>query len=247
MDKSLKRIWVVLTGVTAVLAVALVILLSTVSDYEKRISGLEKKLEENTKIIKEKIDGLDNDLKSARSNIGSIDSRLSQVIEQEKKHFEKGIRLYNIGSYDQALSEFKLALDANPNSADALFHSGVSYYRKYMARHENEFLDRAGEYFKRVTSIDPKYAKSVGDEILGRYFQRNGFYRLAVNEYLKSAGSMKKDSDELANIYFEVGNCFLTLKNKNSAEKYFRKIISEFPNTEPAKKSEVILNNVLGS
>ncbi len=68
------------------------------------------------------------------------------------EHFNNGNKFYSAGKYDDAISQFNLALEHNPNDASSNFGLGNSYFLK-------KNYKRALEHYNKVTAVKPDYAK----------------------------------------------------------------------------------------
>ncbi|MEA3328429.1 MAG: tetratricopeptide repeat protein [Candidatus Omnitrophota bacterium] len=69
---------------------------------------------------------------------------------QEKSYFEVGQFLFLNEKYDQAIIEFKKALEKNPKSAEVLYSLGIVYEAKNMP-------EQAKEFFRAALELDPKH------------------------------------------------------------------------------------------
>lgn len=68
------------------------------------------------------------------------------------EHFNKGNAFYGEGKYDEAIEQFKLALDHNPKDASSHFGLGNSYFLK-------KDYKTALVHYKLVSDLKPDYAK----------------------------------------------------------------------------------------
>jgi tetratricopeptide (TPR) repeat protein len=73
-------------------------------------------------------------------------------VEQAKEHFDKGVQLETQNMMEEALQEFKQAIQLDPNYADAHFHLGSVY-------HYLEAYTLAIDEYEKVIQINPNYPK----------------------------------------------------------------------------------------
>jgi len=85
-------------------------------------------------------------------------------------HNGYGLALKNLKQYEQATSEFKKAIDLDPELYDALYNCGMAYADWYDEAHGNEQKDRAREYLQKFVtnggkSADGNYVKAANDKL----------------------------------------------------------------------------------
>ena len=64
-------------------------------------------------------------------------------------HNGYGLALKNLKQYEQATSEFKKAIDLDPELYDALYNAGMAYSDWYDEAHGNDQKDKAREYLQK--------------------------------------------------------------------------------------------------
>jgi tetratricopeptide (TPR) repeat protein len=152
-----------------------------------------------------------------------------QFSAEVKAHFEKGIELYNLKQYEEALAEFNTALEKDPKQPGILSRIGdcfiqlkknedaLASYDKAIALSPNNselystkgvILSNLGkqaesqEMFKKAAELDPQGAAK-------------NFYNLGITQY--NAGNMEKAADAFkqsitadpnyAESYYQLGIC----------------------------------------
>lgn len=90
------------------------------------------------------------------------------------EHFNKGNALYGEGKYDEAIEQFKKALDHNPKDASSHFGLGNSYFLK------KDYKTALGHY-KQVVELKPDYAKV--HYAMGLAYRRLGLKDEAQKEF----------------------------------------------------------------
>lgn len=94
--------------------------------------------------------------------------------EQAEKHFRQGFSHQDQGDLDQAIEEYKRAVELNPNHLKAYMNLGVVYMRQ-------EKYDQAIEEFSAVVKLN--------------YYHANAHYNLGYIYILK--GEKEKAQEEL--------------------------------------------------
>ena len=64
-------------------------------------------------------------------------------------HNGYGLALKNLKQYEQATSEFKKAIDLDPELYDALYNAGMAYADWFDEAHGNDQKDKAREYLQK--------------------------------------------------------------------------------------------------
>ncbi|HZL20637.1 MAG TPA: tetratricopeptide repeat protein [Polyangia bacterium] len=85
-------------------------------------------------------------------------------------HNGYGLALKNLKQYEQATSEFKKALDDDPELYDALYNCGMAYSDWYDEAHGNDQKDKAREYLQKFVTdgaktADGNYLKAANDKL----------------------------------------------------------------------------------
>jgi tetratricopeptide (TPR) repeat protein len=85
-------------------------------------------------------------------------------------HNGYGLALKNLKQYEQASSEFKKAIDDDPELYDALYNAGMAYADWFDEAHGNDQKDKAREYLQKFVgssskTTDPNYVKAANDKL----------------------------------------------------------------------------------
>jgi Tfp pilus assembly protein PilF len=82
-----------------------------------------------------------------------------------------GMALKNLKQYEQAVKEFKTAIDLDPELFDAIYNAGMTYADWYDAAHGNEQKDKAREYLQKFVATGGGkeggfgYVKAANDKL----------------------------------------------------------------------------------
>jgi Tfp pilus assembly protein PilF len=85
-------------------------------------------------------------------------------------HNGYGLALKNLKQYEQATTEFKKAIDDDPELYDALYNCGMAYSDWYDDAHGNDQKDKAREYLQKFVTdgsktADGNYLKAANDKL----------------------------------------------------------------------------------
>jgi len=85
-------------------------------------------------------------------------------------HNGYGLALKNLKQYEQATSEFKKAIDLDPELYDALYNCGMAYSDWFDEAHGNDQKDKAREYLQKFVTnggkqADGNYVKAANDKL----------------------------------------------------------------------------------
>lgn len=173
------------------------------------------------------------------------------------KHYNKGTALSRSGNLDQAIEEFKKAIDIDPNYGDAHYNLGYSYHLKagqknktdpdlktnkdiptqiYIKKWEfgREELKLAIKEFKEVIRLEPNAADAHLK--LGVVYDNHGDYEDAISEYHKTISMDPRGLDgldaraNLALIYYYVQ------EKRDEAIKELEAVLKVNPNHPTAKQ-----------
>lgn len=140
-------------------------------------------------------------------------------------HYNKeGLVLYNKKKYDEAITEFKKALELNPNHYDAHYHLGISYYA-------TGSLDESIKELKKAIDINPKEPRAHYN-IAFAYVAKEQV-NVAISEYQKTIELYreKKDKKE-AEGYLYLGVAYSLIEKYDDAIVACKKSLEINPNLE---------------
>ena len=85
-------------------------------------------------------------------------------------HNGYGLALKNLKQFEQATSEFKKAIDDDPELFDALYNAGMAYSDWFDEAHGNDQKDKAREYLQKFVTnggktADGNYVKAANDKL----------------------------------------------------------------------------------
>lgn len=174
-------------------------------------------------------------------------------------HNNLGLAYWQLGKKDLAKTEFRRALEINPNDADANINLGTAmveendprtarrYYQaaadnlEYKKRHraltnlaeialrENK-IDEARQLLYQSVQINSEYCMS--HFLLGSIFMRDGNARAAADEFKKSVRSTCIDNVEA---HYQLGLAYMKGKEYDKARTAFARLIETHPQTKQAQ------------
>lgn len=89
-----------------------------------------------------------------------------------------GAAYHNKGMYDEAIAEYKKAIEINPEYSDAYYNLGLAYF------YGKKMYDEAIAAYKKAIERRPGFAKAHYG--LGTTYYRKGEYSLAIEHYDKA-------------------------------------------------------------
>ena len=97
-------------------------------------------------------------------------AREKDSIASSDEHNSRGIELADRGWLDEALKEFKKAIDLDPELYDALYNAGMAYSDWFDEAHGNDQKERARDYLQKFVanagkSADGNYIKAANDKL----------------------------------------------------------------------------------
>ena len=125
-----------------------------------------------------------------------LSSALTVSAQSDEKAIRKGNRNYNSGNYEQAISNYRKALEIRPNNAKAQFNLGDVYYAK-------QSYDTAYTEFQKVLELSPD-AKLKSDALfnMGNCLLAQNKYYDAFNIYKVSLKMNPENENALYNLEF---------------------------------------------
>ena len=117
-----------------------------------------------------------------------LSSALTVSAQSDEKAIRKGNRYYKSGNYEQAIENYRKALEIRPNNAKAQFNLGDAYYAK-------QSYDTAYNEFQKVVEMSPD-AKLKSDAVynMGNCLLAQNKYYDAFNIY-KVSLKLNPDND----------------------------------------------------
>jgi tetratricopeptide (TPR) repeat protein len=168
---------------------------------------------------------LDPFYESAKSGLEIIKDVMEQKIEKETGiYLFKGVSNGIEGKYDDAINQFKKAIDINPEYAAAYNIRGIAY--SMQGEYEKAISD-----FTKAVEIDTNYADAYTNR--GLVFENRGEYNQAIMNYNQAIGIDSIQSFAYCNrglIYSELGQYERAISDYTRAIEINPKFIQAYKN-----------------
>lgn len=126
---------------------------------------------------------------------------------------EKGIDIYRLGKFEEAIETFMQALEISPTNTSVLSNIGSCY----LSLGEN---DLAIEYLEKALEVDPKFMQA-NYNLANVYFNMGNFYKAAKHyENISDNGSRNPE------IFLNLATSYAQINENKQAEKYFKYYIA---------------------
>ncbi|MDR2223217.1 MAG: hypothetical protein LBE34_10815 [Flavobacteriaceae bacterium] len=143
---------------------------------------------------------------------GQIDSETSTfpIVDSTKAdyYFEKGMNCYDQGDLSGSIFNWSLAIENNPKDPNA-------YYSRAIAKEELYAWKSALIDYDKAIEIAPKFADALINR--GGLKYENGDYEGAIADYETVLRLERVGDRQQQQAYFNIGNTYLNLKDKNKA------------------------------
>ena len=185
--------------------------------------------------------------------------------EQAVKHYNRGVELHQSGFLNQAIAEYKAAIEADGRMEEAQSNLGVIYaaQRNY-PRAKDAFLtalslkpnrpttlnglgtvlyaqghiDEAKEKWEKAISIDPTFASAYYN--LGNAYESEKNLPKAVNCYSKAISA----SSNMADAYYRIGAIYNKQHHNAQASALLRKAVELAPDSDFVREANRIEGNL---
>ncbi len=146
--------------------------------------------------------------------------------------FDRGLKFYQNGEYEKAVSAFAAAATEVPKSADAHFYVGLSHYQL-------KRFGAAGSAFDRAIALEPKNGSAL--LFRGLIHQSDGAYEKAITYFEKTVAA----DPELAQLaIYNIGISQFRDGNKDAAKTTLTRAIAADPKSDTATDAREFLAKV---
>ncbi len=165
--------------------------------------------------------------KDACASIERLNSKESRlVMARQRVMYYRGVELYNLGEYQNAIVYFKKSLEGDPREkklkARAMFWMGDAYYQ--LAQY-----NEAQEQLRNFIATQGAYGVdefAIAHYNLGYCFFKRQHYNEAISWFRKYTQLKKAtDNDWLTDAYNRTGDCFFLKRDFYNAIKYYSSAI----------------------
>jgi tetratricopeptide (TPR) repeat protein len=123
-------------------------------------------------------------------------------------YFDKALVCYNNGDLSGAIFNWSLSIQIDPNDPNA-------YYSRAIAKNELYTWKSALKDYDKAIEIAPKFVDALINR--GGLKDENGDYQGAIADYETVLKLDKLEPEEKQQAYFNLGNTYFNLKDKNKA------------------------------
>ena len=119
----------------------------------------------------------------------------------------EGVRLYQLGQYQEALQQFQQASYNDPNNADGYYNLGAAYHRLGRLHNQSDDLARAETCYRQALDRDPNHRDCHrGLAVLLAEQGRTDEAFRSIQDWANQRPSLAEPKIELARLYDEFGN-----------------------------------------
>lgn len=190
--------------------------------YNKGVGyGVNGKFEEAQGEFKKAL-GADQLYSQARGCLKIVEDVLNQRIKVETAlYLFKGIAFADKEMYNEAISEYKKAIETNPQYAEAHYNLGNAYYGKGMFD-KWKYNEAIAEY-KKAIEINPQYAEAHNS--FGKAYYQKKMYDEAISEYKKAI----EINPQYAEAHYNLGMAYGRKRMYDEASAEYKKAIEIDP------------------
>jgi tetratricopeptide (TPR) repeat protein len=145
--------------------------------------------------------------------------------------FERGLDAYKHDRDEEAVEDFKQAVQLDPDFAEAHYRLGLAYNATKQTEEANKSFEQAVKVYEKLTKQDPKNSDAY--YFLGLCFEKLGKYDDAVRA-LKEA--VKTSPDENDDKYFELASAQYKLAQYDESVRALNKALEINPDNFPAQE-----------
>ncbi len=190
-------------------------------------------------------------------------SNQSPYSEEAVKHYNHGVELHQAGFLNQAIGEYKAAIEADSRMEEAYSNIGIIYAAQRNYPHAKEAFEQAlklrpnrpttlnglgtvlyaqgqitqaMEKWKEALAADPKFGSALYN--IGNAYEGQKNYKDAEASYLKAVSVMPN----MADAYFRLGNILIHEHHWAQAEVLLNKAIELSPDGEFVREAKHLLS-----
>lgn len=131
-------------------------------------------------------------------------------------YFDKGLECYNKGDLSGSIFNWTLTIEIDPKDVNA-------YYSRAIVKNELFTWKSALKDYDKAIEIAPKFVSALVNR--GGLKDENEDYQGAIADYETVLKLDKLEKEEIQQAYFNLGNTYLNLKEKNKACEFWNKAL----------------------
>jgi len=143
-------------------------------------------------------------------------SHIDEISDYPSSHMNLGVNYKKRGMIEEAVAEYKRALELNPNYAEAFYNLGVIYT-------ERDMISEAISHYKKAINSDPGFGPPRYD--LGNLYFKKGMVKEAIAEYKKAL----EINPHYTDAYYNMGVIHADQGDIDSAIDYYKQALEVSP------------------
>ena len=184
--RSKKPLLVIISSLLVVAIAVTVTLLSLGKDNSKQVESFSDNASQTAESSSapvssaestKSVEALYSDNASQTAESSSAPTSSAKSTKSPDEHYQCGVTLINEGQYEQAVIELDMAIEIDPNSADAYLNRGIAYF--YLGKYDTAITD-----LTKAIELDPNNATAYNYRAGCYSYKRK--YDIALNDYYKA-------------------------------------------------------------
>jgi tetratricopeptide (TPR) repeat protein len=145
--------------------------------------------------------------------------------------FERGLDAYKHNRDEEAVEDFKQAVELDPNFAEGFYRLGLAYNVTKQKEEADKAFEQAVKAYEKLTKQDPKNSDAF--YFIGLCYEQLGKYDDAVRVLKESVKTSPNENDDK---YFELASAHFKLAQYDEAIKALNKTLEINPDNFPAQE-----------
>ncbi|MDT5156083.1 MAG: hypothetical protein QOH51_440 [Acidobacteriota bacterium] len=145
--------------------------------------------------------------------------------------YERGLDAYKHNRDEEAVEDFKQAVELDPDYAEGFYHLGLAYNVTKQREEADKSFERAVKLYEKMTKQDSKNSDAY--YFLGLCYEQLGKYDDAVRALKEAVKTSPEESDDK---YFELANAQYKIAQYDDSVRALNKALEINPDNFPAQE-----------